>query len=77
MQGIKINGCDTRGYSRLSLKCGKCSYKGFCKNKDIVTEAYNIPPNEELQLIMPNIGITAKEAEEAFTKVTEKLFKSN
>lgn len=77
MQGIKINGCDTRGYSRLSLKCGKCSYKGFCKNKSIVVEAYNIPPNEELQLIMPNIGITGKEAAEAIQEVTKKLFESN
>lgn len=77
MQGIKINGCDTRSYHRLSTKCRKCNYKDFCKNKNIVAEAYNIPPDKELQLIMPNIGITAEEAAEALKKATEKLFQSN
>ena len=77
MQGIKINGCDTRSYYRLSTKCRKCDYKNLCKNKTIVTEAYNIPPDEQLQLIIPNRGITANEAAEALKKATEKLFQSN
>lgn len=75
--GTIINGCDTGSYHRLSTKCRKCDYKDFCKNKTIVAEAYNIPPDKQLQLIIPKVGITANEAAEALKKAMEKLSQSN
>lgn len=79
MQGIKINGCDTEGYSRLSTKCRKCNYKDFCKEKKQHMEAYNIPTHE-ISINTPAfaaVGITAEEAGEAIQKAMEKLFANN
>lgn len=79
MQEIKLNGCDTESYSRLSTKCRKCNYKDFCKEKKQHMEAYNIPTHEISinTSAFAAVGITAEEAAEAMRKASEKLFQSN
>lgn len=79
MQGIKLNGCDTESYSRLSTKCRKCNYKDFCKDKKKHMEAYNISTHET-SINTPAfaaVGITTEEAGEAIQKAMEKLFANN
>lgn len=62
MEESKINGCETKTYSRMASRCRACPYKEYCSQKRIEAEAATVAKVEEQQKQIEEASRTLGEA---------------